>query len=106
MILLAAVHITHIIAPGFQRKGADKSLEELAIIIEVLEEDLRAGNSFRSPSQSLSSAHPPVSPEGSPTGKSYRPFLYLLPNPIKYVTYCSHFLCFNLQGTLVTILMR
>uniref|UniRef100_A0A665VQI7 NF-kappa-B inhibitor zeta-like n=1 Tax=Echeneis naucrates TaxID=173247 RepID=A0A665VQI7_ECHNA len=44
-------------------------LEELEIIIEVLEEDLRTCNTSRSPSQKLSCYDPPVSPEWSPAGR-------------------------------------
>lgn len=55
----------------FQRTHLTKSLEELATIIEVLEEDLRTNNTDHSPSQTLSSSFPPVSPEWSPTGNSW-----------------------------------
>ncbi|XP_056297962.1 NF-kappa-B inhibitor zeta isoform X2 [Pseudoliparis swirei] len=53
------------------RKRSTKSLEELSIIVEVLEEDLRMGNTCRSPPQSLPSPNPPVSPGWSPTGSGY-----------------------------------
>lgn len=55
---------------GSQRKRPTKSLEELAIIVEVLEEDLKTGNTYCSPLQSLPSPGSSVSPEWSPTGKS------------------------------------
>ena len=63
---------------GFQKKYTTKSLEELAIIIEVLEEDLRTNNICRSPSQTLSCSSPLVPPEWSPTGNSWGadPHLY------------------------------
>ncbi|XP_067450007.1 NF-kappa-B inhibitor zeta [Thunnus thynnus] len=49
-----------------KRKHPTKSLEELAIIVEVLEEDLRTSNTYRSPPQTLSPSASPVSPERSP----------------------------------------
>lgn len=49
-----------------QRTFLTKSLEELAIIVEVLEEDLRTCTT----SQSLSPS-PPVSPEWSPSGEVF-----------------------------------
>lgn len=63
---------------GSQRKHPTKSLEELAIIVEVLEEDLRTSNTYRSPTHSLSSSYPAVSPERSPTGNSWGPHPNLL----------------------------
>uniref|UniRef100_A0A3Q3XGY1 OCA domain-containing protein n=1 Tax=Mola mola TaxID=94237 RepID=A0A3Q3XGY1_MOLML len=76
-----------------------KSLEELAIIVEVLEEDLRTGISspMCSPPQSLTSVHPRVSPEWSPTGNSLgldAHFWYnsdesdeMIPSPESHTTY-------------------
>ncbi|TNN23940.1 hypothetical protein EYF80_065936 [Liparis tanakae] len=65
--------LTYLGPPLTQRKRSTKSLEELSIIVEVLEEDLRMGNTCRSPPQSLPSPNPPVSPGWSPTGKSRGP---------------------------------
>ncbi|XP_069577586.1 uncharacterized protein [Brachyistius frenatus] len=48
-----------------------KSLEELAIIVEVLEEDLRTGNTSHSLPQNLIFSEPPVSPELSSTGAGH-----------------------------------
>ncbi|XP_031697571.1 uncharacterized protein LOC116379742, partial [Anarrhichthys ocellatus] len=56
---------------SYKRKRSTKSLEELAIIVEVLEEDLRTGNTCRYPPQSLPSPNPPVSPDWSQTGSGY-----------------------------------
>ncbi|KAF7649574.1 hypothetical protein LDENG_00139400 [Lucifuga dentata] len=46
-----------------KRKCLSKSLEELAIIIEVLEEDLKTGNACSSPPQTLSPPNPSESPD-------------------------------------------
>ncbi|XP_070826947.1 histone-lysine N-methyltransferase EHMT1 [Chaetodon trifascialis] len=72
-----------------KRKRPTKSLEELAIIIEVLEEDLRTGNNYHSPPQSLSSPDLPVSPEQSPTGAGYNSDESdeMIPSPQSYMTY-------------------
>ncbi|KAM3615396.1 uncharacterized protein V6R79_001597 [Siganus canaliculatus] len=51
-----------------KKKHPTKSLEELAIIVEVLEEDLKTGSSCRSPPPPLSSSFPSVSPDRSPIG--------------------------------------
>lgn len=51
---------------GFQKKRLLKSLEELAIIVEVLEEDLKTGNTFSAPPQTPILSKPPVSPNYSP----------------------------------------
>uniref|UniRef100_A0A8C9XZK4 Zgc:113279 n=1 Tax=Sander lucioperca TaxID=283035 RepID=A0A8C9XZK4_SANLU len=67
-----------------KRKRPTKSLEELAIIVEVLEEDLRTGNTCLSPPQYLSPSKPPVSPEWSPTGKSWGPDPHLYSYSLKY----------------------
>lgn len=68
-----------------------KSLEELAIIVEVLEEDLRTGNTYTysSPPRNLSSFESPVSPELSPTGAGYSSDEYseMIPSPQSYMTY-------------------
>uniref|UniRef100_A0A7N6BWP9 OCA domain-containing protein n=1 Tax=Anabas testudineus TaxID=64144 RepID=A0A7N6BWP9_ANATE len=53
-----------------RRKHPTKSLEELAIIVEVLEEDLRTCTTYHSPSQTFFSSNPPVSPEWSLSGNS------------------------------------
>ncbi|XP_034024088.1 NF-kappa-B inhibitor zeta [Thalassophryne amazonica] len=49
-----------------RRKHHTKSLEELAAIIEVLEEDLKTGNICSPPSQTFSPCDSPVSPEQLP----------------------------------------
>ncbi|XP_078140494.1 uncharacterized protein LOC139916624 [Centroberyx gerrardi] len=49
-----------------KRKRPTKSLEELAIIVEVLEEDLKTGNTYSSPPQTFSPSKLPMSPEYSP----------------------------------------
>ncbi|XP_034557180.1 uncharacterized protein zgc:113279 [Notolabrus celidotus] len=54
-----------------KRKRPTKSLEELAIIVEVLEEDLRTGNTYSSSPWSIPSPSSAVSLEGSPTGAGY-----------------------------------
>ncbi|XP_023130431.1 uncharacterized protein zgc:113279 [Amphiprion ocellaris] len=66
-----------------------KSLEELAIIVEVLEEDLRTGNTYTSSPRNLSSFESPVSPELSPTGAGYSSDEYseMIPSPQSYTTY-------------------
>lgn len=53
---------------GLQKKHPTKSLEELAIIVEVLEEDLKTGNNSCSSSMSMPSPNPSLSPAQSPTG--------------------------------------
>ncbi|XP_075892042.1 uncharacterized protein LOC142895132 [Nelusetta ayraudi] len=63
---------THSARHRTKRKGAAKSLEELAIIIEVLEEDLKTGNCL---------AHPPVSPKSSSTGYTSDDFDEMIPSP-------------------------
>ncbi|XP_078102982.1 uncharacterized protein LOC144515754 isoform X2 [Sander vitreus] len=75
--------------PKPQRKRPTKSLEELAIIVEVLEEDLRTGNTCLSPPQYLSPSKPPVSPEWSPTGTGYSSDESdeMIPSPQSYMTY-------------------
>ncbi|XP_032364861.1 uncharacterized protein zgc:113279 [Etheostoma spectabile] len=72
-----------------KRKQPTKSLEELAIIVEVLEEDLRTGNTCQSPPQYLSPSNPPVSPEGSPSGSGYNSDESdeMIPSPQFYMTY-------------------
>ncbi|XP_039640341.1 uncharacterized protein zgc:113279 isoform X2 [Perca fluviatilis] len=72
-----------------KRKRPTKSLEELAIIVEVLEEDLRTGNTCLSPPQYLSPSKPPVSPEWSPTGSGYNSDESdeMIPSPQSYMTY-------------------
>ncbi|XP_035857393.1 uncharacterized protein zgc:113279 isoform X3 [Sander lucioperca] len=72
-----------------KRKRPTKSLEELAIIVEVLEEDLRTGNTCLSPPQYLSPSKPPVSPEWSPTGSGYNSdeLDEMIPSPQSYMTY-------------------
>ncbi|XP_028275550.1 uncharacterized protein LOC114444872 isoform X2 [Parambassis ranga] len=64
-----------------------KSLEELAIIVEVLEEDLRTGNTYNSPSQNVSSLDPPVSPELSPAGYYSDEYDEMSPMSQSYMTY-------------------
>ncbi|XP_039987179.1 uncharacterized protein zgc:113279 [Xiphias gladius] len=70
-----------------KRTHLTKSLEELATIIEVLEEDLRTNNTDHSPSQTLSSSFPPVSPEWSPTGYNSDESDEMTPSPMSYMTY-------------------
>uniref|UniRef100_A0A8C4H8L8 Zgc:113279 n=1 Tax=Dicentrarchus labrax TaxID=13489 RepID=A0A8C4H8L8_DICLA len=68
------------------RKHPTKSLEELSIIVEVLEEDLRTSNNCRFPPQSF---EPPVSPECSSTGAGYNSDESdeMIPSPQSYMTY-------------------
>uniref|UniRef100_A0A8C2YWK5 Zgc:113279 n=2 Tax=Cyclopterus lumpus TaxID=8103 RepID=A0A8C2YWK5_CYCLU len=66
------------------RKRSTKSLDELSIIVEVLEEDLRMGNTCRSPPQSLPSPNPPVSPKWSPTGYNSDESDEMIPSPDCY----------------------
>ncbi|XP_026170239.1 NF-kappa-B inhibitor zeta isoform X2 [Mastacembelus armatus] len=68
------------------RKHPTKSLEELAIIVEVLEEDLRTSNMYHLPSQSLSS-DPPVSPEQPPSGYNSDESDEMIPSPQSYLSY-------------------
>ncbi|KAM9359062.1 uncharacterized protein ABDE67_002204 [Symphorus nematophorus] len=72
---------------SIKRKHPTKSLEELAIIVEVLEEDLRTSNNYRSPPPSLSSSPSPVSPERSPTGYNSDESDEMIPSPQSYMTY-------------------
>lgn len=65
-----------------QRRGPSQSLEELAAIVEVLEEDLRSG---------CASSHPPPSPRWSPLGIpgcSSEDMDEIVPSPESYRT-CS-----------------
>ncbi|CAJ1066007.1 uncharacterized protein zgc:113279 [Xyrichtys novacula] len=72
-----------------KRKRPTKSLEELAIIVEVLEEDLRTGNTYCSPPQSLPSPGSSVSPEWSPTGAGYNSDESdeMIPSPQSYMSH-------------------
>ncbi|XP_040902173.1 uncharacterized protein zgc:113279 [Toxotes jaculatrix] len=71
-----------------KRKRPTKSLEELAIIVEVLEEDLRTSNTYRSPSQlSCSDPQSAQSPEWSPTGYNSDESDEIIPSPQSYMTY-------------------
>ncbi|CAG6007541.1 unnamed protein product [Menidia menidia] len=63
-----------------------KSLEELAIIVEVLEEDLRTGNTCRSLPGNLSASSSPVNPEMSPSGYRDEDDA-MLPSPESYTTF-------------------
>ncbi|KAG7222445.1 hypothetical protein INR49_016257 [Caranx melampygus] len=69
-------------------KRPTKSLEELAIIVEVLEEDLRMGNTYHSPSQTPSSFDPPVSPDWSPAGYNSEESDEMIPSPQSHMS-CS-----------------
>ncbi|XP_041851615.1 uncharacterized protein zgc:113279 isoform X2 [Melanotaenia boesemani] len=65
-----------------------KSLEELAIIIEVLEEDLRSGNTYHPPLQSLAACGFPTHPEMSPTEAACRDESdEMIPSPESYMIY-------------------
>uniref|UniRef100_A0A4W6CP90 Zgc:113279 n=1 Tax=Lates calcarifer TaxID=8187 RepID=A0A4W6CP90_LATCA len=68
-------------------KHPTKSLEELAIIVEVLEEDLKTGNTYCSLSQCPPSSEPPLSPELSPTGYNSDESDEMIPSPQSYMTY-------------------
>ncbi|XP_018557331.2 NF-kappa-B inhibitor zeta [Lates calcarifer] len=70
-----------------KRKHPTKSLEELAIIVEVLEEDLKTGNTYCSLSQCPPSSEPPLSPELSPTGYNSDESDEMIPSPQSYMTY-------------------
>nr|XP_046244858.1 uncharacterized protein zgc:113279 [Scatophagus argus] len=70
-----------------KRKRPSKSLEELAIIVEVLEEDLRTGNNYPSLSPSLCSSHLSMSPEWSPNGYNSDESDEMIPSPQSYMTY-------------------
>ncbi|KAM4566780.1 uncharacterized protein PAE49_010284 isoform 1-T2 [Odontesthes bonariensis] len=65
-----------------------KSLEELAIILEVLEEDLRTGNNYHSLPKNLSASSPPANPEFSPSGYSDE-YDVMIPSPESYMTYST-----------------
>ncbi|XP_004076054.1 NF-kappa-B inhibitor zeta isoform X2 [Oryzias latipes] len=64
---------------------AMKSLEELAIILEVLEDDLRTGNAYRAASRNLSVS--PVHSELGATGSSDE-FDDVASSPESYADYC------------------
>ncbi|XP_047451198.1 NF-kappa-B inhibitor zeta [Mugil cephalus] len=70
-----------------------KSLEELAIIVEVLEEDLRTGSTYHSPPQSASFFDPPMSPELSPYGAGCNSDKYdeMIPTPQFYMAYSPEY---------------
>ncbi|TKS81474.1 NF-kappa-B inhibitor zeta I-kappa-B-zeta [Collichthys lucidus] len=87
--LLKNIRLAQGLEPGeFQRKNITKSLEELAIIVEVLEEDLRTSNNH-SPPQSYPLSDCAASPEWSPTGAGYNSEEYndMIPSPQSYMTY-------------------
>ncbi|XP_029964782.1 uncharacterized protein LOC115400866 isoform X2 [Salarias fasciatus] len=65
-----------------------KSLEELAIIIEVLEEDLRTSSTCPSSPQDPHPPNSPVSPQLSPTGYGYDEYDEIIPSP-DYHSTCS-----------------
>ncbi|XP_056906048.1 uncharacterized protein zgc:113279 isoform X2 [Takifugu flavidus] len=68
-----------------RRKHASKSLEELAIIVEVLEEDLRTSTNHGS---SPPPFQPPQSPNSNPVGKSGAGYNSdeMIPSPEAYLT--------------------
>ncbi|XP_031587735.2 NF-kappa-B inhibitor zeta [Oreochromis aureus] len=64
-----------------------QSLEELSIIVEVLEEDLRTGSRNPLSPPPLSPTGPPVSPQLSPTGFNGDEYDEIIPSPPSYMTY-------------------
>uniref|UniRef100_A0A3Q0RFH2 Zgc:113279 n=1 Tax=Amphilophus citrinellus TaxID=61819 RepID=A0A3Q0RFH2_AMPCI len=79
---------------GFQVQQPSKSLEELSIIVEVLEEDLRTGNSHPFSPPPLSPTDSPVSPQLSPDGNFFIFFKInsdkyneIIPSPPSYMTH-------------------
>uniref|UniRef100_A0A672I6G3 Zgc:113279 n=1 Tax=Salarias fasciatus TaxID=181472 RepID=A0A672I6G3_SALFA len=64
-----------------------KSLEELAIIIEVLEEDLRTSSTCPSSPQDPHPPNSPVSPQLSPTGNSSRFFVFPAPPSVSALVF-------------------
>uniref|UniRef100_A0AAX7TU12 OCA domain-containing protein n=1 Tax=Astatotilapia calliptera TaxID=8154 RepID=A0AAX7TU12_ASTCA len=64
-----------------------QSLEELSIIVEVLEEDLRTGSRNPLSPPPLSPTDPPVSPQLSPTGLNGDEYDEIIPSPPSYMTY-------------------
>lgn len=76
----------------FQVQHSTKSLDELAIIVEVLEEDLRTGSTYNSSSLNVLSSDPPVSPEMSQAG-NYRAVCLLFHFKIRFVTLVIFPLC-------------
>uniref|UniRef100_A0A669E1K8 Zgc:113279 n=1 Tax=Oreochromis niloticus TaxID=8128 RepID=A0A669E1K8_ORENI len=64
-----------------------QSLEELSIIVEVLEEDLRTGSRNPLSPPPLSPTGPPVSPQLSPTGNMFFKYDEIIPSPPSYMTY-------------------
>uniref|UniRef100_A0A3Q1F2F5 Zgc:113279 n=1 Tax=Acanthochromis polyacanthus TaxID=80966 RepID=A0A3Q1F2F5_9TELE len=107
MSFSGAVHtaLHTVIVFDFKGQHPTKSLEELAIIVEVLEEDLRTGNTYTSSPRNLFPFESPVSPELSPTATSphmsyFLPLLStlgagyssdeyseMIPSPESYTTY-------------------
>ncbi|XP_050928918.1 NF-kappa-B inhibitor zeta [Lates calcarifer] len=73
-----------------KRKHPTKSLEELAIIVEVLEEDLKTGNTYCSLSQCPPSSEPPLSPELSPTGYNSDESDEMIPSPSPISSWLMH----------------
>ncbi|XP_041662793.1 uncharacterized protein zgc:113279 [Cheilinus undulatus] len=71
-----------------KKKRPTKSLEELAIIVEVLEEDLRTGNTYCSSPQSISTPSSAVSPEWSPTGYNSDESDEMILSPHSYMNCC------------------
>ncbi|XP_030600667.1 NF-kappa-B inhibitor zeta [Archocentrus centrarchus] len=64
-----------------------KSLEELSIIVEVLEEDLRTGNSHPFSPPPLSPTDSPVSPQLSPDEINSDKYNEIIPSPPSYMTH-------------------
>ncbi|KAM9853260.1 uncharacterized protein ACBR49_004101 isoform 2-T2 [Aulostomus maculatus] len=77
--------------PTTNKKHPTKSLEELAIIVEVLEEDLRTSSAYCSHPHSFSSSASPMSPDWSldPNGAGYNSDESdeMIPSPQSYTTY-------------------
>ncbi|XP_054651220.1 NF-kappa-B inhibitor zeta [Dunckerocampus dactyliophorus] len=70
-----------------KRKRSTSSLEELAIIVEVLEEDLRTGTSHTSPFQTLSSPSSEVSPTLDPNGYNTDESDEVIPRPKAHMAF-------------------
>uniref|UniRef100_A0A3Q4G093 Zgc:113279 n=1 Tax=Neolamprologus brichardi TaxID=32507 RepID=A0A3Q4G093_NEOBR len=73
---------------GFQTQQPSQSLEELSIIVEVLEEDLRTGSRNPLSPPPLSPTGPPVSPHETVTGFNGDEYDEIIPSPPSYMT-CS-----------------
>ncbi|KAL3992470.1 cilia- and flagella-associated protein [Sarotherodon galilaeus] len=85
--LLRNIRLAQGCGQDLKTQQPSQSLEELSIIVEVLEEDLRTGSRNPLSPPPLSPTGPPVSPQLSPTGFNGDEYDEIIPSPPSYMTY-------------------